>query len=39
MITKMDLGVGEMGFIICGKHLLLVTSAQVSDTGCMGHLF
>ena len=31
----MDLGVGEMGFIFCGKHHLLVTRTQVSDSGHM----
>ena len=34
----MDLGVGEMGFIFCGKHPLLVTRTQVSDPGPMGPL-
>ena len=34
----MDLGVGEMGFIFCGKHPLLVTRTQVSDPEPMGHL-
>ena len=29
----MDLGVGEMGFILCGKHPLLMSRIQVSDTG------
>ena len=32
----MDLSVGEMGFIFCGKHPLLVTRTQVSDPGPMG---
>ena len=32
----MDLGVGEMGFIFCGKHRLLVTRTQVGDPGPMG---
>ena len=27
-----------MGFIFCGKHLLLVTRTQVSDPGPMGPL-
>ena len=31
----MDLGVGEMGFIFCGKHCLLVTRNQRSDPGPM----
>ena len=29
----MDLGVGKMGFLICGKHLLFMTRTQVSDPG------
>ena len=29
----MDLSVGEMGFIFCGKHPLLVSRTQVSDPG------
>ena len=29
----MDFGVGEMGFIFCGKHPHLVTSTQVSNPG------
>ena len=35
---KMDLGVGKMGFIFCGKHPLTVARTQVSDTGSMGPL-
>ena len=35
----MDLGVGEMGFIFCGKHPLLITRIQVSDPGPKGLLF
>ena len=34
----MDLGVGEMGFIFCGKHPLLVIESQVSDSRLMGSL-
>ena len=34
----MDLGVGEMGFICCGKHPVLVTRTQVSDPGPMDPL-
>ena len=36
----MDLIVGEMGFIFCGKHPLLVTKAEVtvSNPGPMGPL-
>ena len=29
----MDLGVGEMGFIFCGKHSLFVPRTQVRDSG------
>ena len=29
----MDLSVGEMGFIFCGKHHLLAARTQVSDPG------
>ena len=32
-IPKMDLGVGEMGFIFCGKHPFLMTRIQASDPG------
>ena len=35
---QMDLGVGEMGFIFCGKHPRFVTRTQVRDPGPMGHL-
>ena len=35
----MDIGVGEMAFIFCGKHPLLVTRTQVSDPGTKSHLF
>ena len=38
VILKMDLGVGEMGFIFCGYHPLLVTRIQVNDPGPMGPL-
>ena len=38
VIPKMDLGVGEMGFIFCGKHPHLVTRTWVSDPGPMGPL-
>ena len=31
-------GVGEMGFIFCGKHPLLVTRTKVSDPGPKGPL-
>ena len=34
----MDLGVGEMGFIYCGKHPLLVTRTLVRDPGPMDPL-
>ena len=34
----MDLGVGEMRFIFCGKHPLLVIRTQVSDPGPMRSL-
>ena len=33
MILKMDLGVGEMEFIFCCKHPLLMTRIQVSNPG------
>ena len=36
--TQDGLGVGEMGFIFCGKHPLLVTGIQVSDPGPIGPL-
>ena len=29
VIPKMDFGVGEMGFIFCDKHPLLITRTQV----------
>ena len=38
VITNMDLGVAEMGFLFCGKHPLLMTRTQVSDPGPMGPL-
>ena len=38
VISKMDLGFGEMGSIFCGKHPPLVTRTQVSDPGPMGPL-
>ena len=31
VIPKMDLGVGEMTFIFCGKHPLIMTRIQVCD--------
>ena len=34
----MDLGVGEMGFIVCGEHPLLVTRTRVSNPGPLGPL-
>ena len=34
----MDLGVGEMRYISCGKHPLLVIRSQVSNPGPMGPL-
>ena len=34
----MDLCVGEMGFIFCGKHPILMTTIHVSDPGPMGLL-
>ena len=36
MIPKVDLGVGEMGFIFYGTYSLLVTRTEVSDPGPMG---
>ena len=33
VIPKIDLGVGEMGIIYCGKHHLLMTRIHVSDPG------
>ena len=38
VITNMDLGVAEMGFIFCGKHPLLMTRTGLSDPGPMGPL-
>ena len=38
VIPKMDLGVEEMGSVICGKHPSLVTRTHVSDPGHMGSL-
>ena len=38
VITNMDLGVAEMGFIFCGKHPLLMKMTGVSDPGPMGPL-
>ena len=38
MISKMDIGVEEMGFIFCGKRSLLVTRTQVSDLEFMDPL-
>ena len=38
VIPKMDLGVGEMGFIFYGEHPVLVTRTRVSDPGPMGPL-
>ena len=40
VIPKMDLGVGEIEFIFCGKHPLLVTrkSTQVRNPEHMGPL-
>ena len=35
----MDIGVGEMAFIFCGKHPPLVTRIQVSDPGPRALLF
>ena len=37
-IPKMVFGVGEMGFIFCGKQPLLVTRTQVTNPGAMGPL-
>ena len=37
MIPKMDLGVGEMGFIFCG-YPLFETRTRVSDPGPMNPL-
>ena len=34
----MDLGVGEMGFIFCGTHPLLMTRIEVSNPGPKGPL-
>ena len=34
----MDLGVGEMGFIFCGKRPFLLTRAQVSNQWPLGPL-
>ena len=34
----MDLHVGDMDFIFCGKHPLLITRIQVSDLGPKGPL-
>ena len=34
----MDLGIGEMGFIFCGKHPLLKIRIQVGDLGSKGPL-
>ena len=36
VITNMDLGVAEMGFIFLGKHPFLITRTEVSDPGPMG---
>ena len=35
----MDLGAGEIGFIFCGKHPLIMTKIQVSYRGPNGPLF
>ena len=35
----MDLHVGDMGFIFCGKHPLLITRIQVIDLGPKGPSF
>ena len=38
VITNMDLGVAEMGFIFCGNHPLHMTRTGVNDPGPMGPL-
>ena len=37
-MPKMDLGVGEMGFVFCGKHPFLMTGTQVGNPGPMDRL-
>ena len=38
VIPKMNIGVGEIGLIFCGKHPLFVTRTKVSDPGPTGPL-
>ena len=37
-ISKLDLGVGEIGSIFCGTHPLLATRIEVSVPGHKGYL-
>ena len=39
MIPKIDIDVEEVGFVLCGKHPLLMAKVQVSGLVCMSVYF